>query len=136
MNTVSILGHLTAEPELKKTKNGISVCNVYLAVRGTKEFEIDFIPVQVWRSNAENLCRYMHKGNKIAVAGRLKEVSYIDNNNNVRHSIEVVANEVYYCETTRKKIDDYDPIFDEEHRTKEDWDRIASETDKIEELPF
>lgn len=135
MNTVNLIGRLTAEPELKKTKNGISVCNVYLAVKGIRKEDIDFIPVQIWKVNAENLCKYMHKGNKIGVVGRLKQTSYIDSNNNVRHAIEVVANEVYYCETTRKVSDD-DRIFDEEHRTQDDWKKINDDMVNVEDAPF
>lgn len=135
MNTVNLIGRLTAEPELKKTKNGISVCNVYLAVKGIRKEDIDFIPVQVWKANAENLCKYMHKGDKIGVVGRLKQTSYIDSNNYTRHAIEIIANEVHYCETTRKVSDD-DRIFDEKHRTQDDWKKINDDMVNVEDAPF
>lgn len=135
MNTVNLIGRLTAEPELQKTKNGISVCNVYLAVKGIRKEDIDFIPVQVWKANAENLCKYMHKGDKIGVVGRLKQTSYIDSNNYTRHAIEVIAHEVHYCETTRKVSDD-DRIFDEKHRTQDDWKKINDDMVNVEDAPF
>ena len=46
-----------------------------------------------------------------------------------------MANEVYYCETTRNVSDD-DRIFDEEHRTQDDWKKINDDMVNVEDAPF
>lgn len=71
MNYVVIMGRLTANPELRQTADGISYCNVTVAVerdhRKDAETKVDFIPVTSWRSTAEFISRNFVKGQMIAV---------------------------------------------------------------------
>ncbi len=76
MNHVSLIGRLTADPELKRTANGNSACNFTLAVNRYKKVEgqpdADFIRCKAFGKTAENLCRYMHKGSQMAVTGSIQ----------------------------------------------------------------
>ena len=68
LNKAIIAGRLTADPELKTTPNGISVCSFSVAVdrRYSKEKkQTDFINVVAWRSTAEFITKYFSKGNSI-----------------------------------------------------------------------
>ena len=70
MNTFTISGRLTKDPELKKTSTGLSVCYFTLAVN--KQYQVadgedkaDFLDFQAWRQSADFLCNYCHKGDMV-----------------------------------------------------------------------
>ena len=66
MNNVVLIGNISTDLELKQTMNGKSVCQFNLAINGYGE-KTDFIPVQVWNKQAENLVKFQQKGSKIGV---------------------------------------------------------------------
>ena len=95
MNNINITGRLTANPELKTTTNGISVCAYNLAVKRPKvKDKTDFLTCVSWRQGAEYLAKYGHKGDMVAVSGVLTTRSWQDNNGNNRISHEIVADTV------------------------------------------
>ena len=101
LNKVILAGRLTADPELKTTPNGISVCSFSVAVdrRYSKDNkQTDFINVVAWRSTAEFITKYFSKGNSICVCGSIQTRSYTDKNGNKRTAVEVVAEEATFCE--------------------------------------
>ena len=97
-NKVILIGNLTADPELKQTQNGESVCSFSIAVnrKMAKNNECDFINIVAWRKTAEFVCQYFKKGNPILVCGQLQVRSWTDNQNNKRYATEVVADEVTF----------------------------------------
>ena len=108
MNSVCLLGRLTADPELRTTQNGISVTNFTVAVDRSytpkgQEKQADFIPAQAWRHTAEFLCKYFRKGQRIALQGSLQSRSYTDKEGNKRTAYEVVADQVYFVESKAAK---------------------------------
>ena len=110
MNSICLLGRLTADPELRNTPNGISVTNFDVAVDRSytpkgQEKQVDFIPVQAWRQTAEFVCRYFRKGQRIALQGSLQSRSYTDKEGNKRRSAEVVADNVYFGDSKRDSAD-------------------------------
>lgn len=104
MNSICLLGRLTADPELRNTPNGISVTNFDVAVDRSytpngQEKQVDFIPVQAWRQTAEFVCKYFRKGQRIALTGSLQTRSYTDRDGNKRTAYEVVAEHVFFAES-------------------------------------
>ena len=104
MNSICLLGRLTADPELRNTPNGISVTNFDVAVDRSytpkgQEKQVDFIPVQAWRQTAEFVCKYFRKGQRIALTGSLQTRSYTDKEGNKRTAYEVVAEHVFFAES-------------------------------------
>ena len=100
-NKCILMGRLTADPELKQTTSGVSVCRFTIAVdrRYTKEEkQTDFITVVAWRQTAEFISRYFAKGSAILVCGELQTRSWTDNDGNKRYATEVVASEASFCE--------------------------------------
>ena len=79
-NKVILVGNLTADPELKYTTSGASVCNFTLAVnrRFAKQGEqaVDFINICTWRASAEFVGKYARKGNSLLVCGSLQVRNY------------------------------------------------------------
>lgn len=95
MNEVIEIGRITADPELRQTTTGIMVCKFNLAVeRSTKDKKVDFIPIVAWRQSAEYLSKYAHKGDEIAVTGRLEQREWTDKEGKKRYSFEVNAETV------------------------------------------
>lgn len=101
LNRIVIIGRLTRDPELKSTSNGTAVATFTVAVdrdfktqNGKKE--TDFIPVVVWRAQAENCGRYLSKGKLVAVEGRLQIRTYEANDGSKRTAAEIVANNVRF----------------------------------------
>lgn len=111
INNVTLMGRLTAEPELKQTSSGTSVLSFCLAVDRPyykdREREADFINLVAWRQTAEFISRYFTKGQMIAVDGRLQTRSYDDKYGNKRSVTEVVVSNAHFCgskdETTKSK---------------------------------
>lgn len=104
MNKAILMGRLTAEPELKSTNNGVSVCTFTIAVdrrfkNQAGEREADFIPIVTWRQTAEFVSKYFHKGSRIALVGSIQVRSWQDKEGARRYSTEVVADEVYFADS-------------------------------------
>lgn len=102
INKSIIGGRLTADPELRQTNSGVSVCSFTVAVnrRFSKdgEREADFINVQAWRQTAEFICNYFKKGSSICIAGAIQTRSWEDQNGQKRFATEVVADEAYFVD--------------------------------------
>jgi single-strand DNA-binding protein len=100
-NKVILIGNLTADPELKQTQGGLSVCSFNIAVNRrfkseNGQQECDFIPIVAWRQQAEFVCKYFKKGKPILVCGQLQTRTWTDNQGNKRYATEVVADEVSF----------------------------------------
>ncbi len=102
LNSVIIMGRLTADPELRTTSSGLSVTSFTVAVdrrfqRQGEERQTDFISVVAWRQTADFVTRFFHKGDMIAVQGSLQVRNYEDKNGNKRTAYDVVADNVSFC---------------------------------------
>ena len=99
---VILIGNMTADPELKQTTSGTSVCSFSIAVnrRFAKADQgqqtVDFINVVAWGQRAEFVSRYFKKGNPILICGQLQTRSWNDNQGQKRYATEVVADEVSF----------------------------------------
>lgn len=103
LNSVCLMGRLTADPELKSTQLGVSVCNFRIAVDRTytpkgQEKQTDFINIVTWRSTAEFVSRYFRKGQLVAVQGSIQTSQYTDRDGNKRTTFDVVADNVFFAE--------------------------------------
>ena len=119
LNKVILMGHMTADPELKQTASGISVCSFSIGVnrRYSKaeqgQQSVDFINIVTWRQQAEFVSRYFKKGSCIIVCGSIQTRNWTDNNGQKRYATEVVADEVTFGEhkesTSETKNEPYVP---------------------------
>lgn len=102
LNSIIIMGRLTADPELRSTSSGLSVTTFSVAVdrgyvRAGEERKADFIPVVAWREKADFVSKYFRKGSMIAVQGSLQSRSFEDKNGNKRVAYEVIADQISFC---------------------------------------
>ncbi|NLG92443.1 MAG: single-stranded DNA-binding protein [Clostridiales bacterium] len=106
LNVAVLMGRLVADPELRHTPNDISVTSFTLAVdrsyvKAGAERQADFIDVVAWRSTADFVCKYFHKGQLVAVQGSIQTRTYTDKEGNKRKAFEVVADNVHFAESKR-----------------------------------
>lgn len=100
MNKVILIGRLTAEPELRENSEK-QVARYRLAVdrRGGKE--ADFINIVAFDKGAVFASKYLHKGTKIAVTGRITTGSYTDKSGHKVYTFDVIADETEFCESKK-----------------------------------
>lgn len=101
MNKVFLIGNLGADPELRSTGSGISVCTFRIGVSrrfkdANGESQTDWINIVAWRQLGELCARYLSKGRKVAVSGSLQSRSYEDKTGAKRVAYEVVAEDVEF----------------------------------------
>lgn len=104
LNKVILGGRLTADPELKQTPSGVSVCQFSIAInrkyqKDKEQQTADFINCQAWRSTAEFVCKYFRKGSSICVSGSIQTRSWTDQQNNKRYTTEVVVDEAMFVDS-------------------------------------
>ncbi len=112
MNIVSLIGRLTADPELRHTQSGVAMARFTVAVdrrvKAGEEKQADFISVTAWRQTAEFVCKYFSKGSRIALTGSIRTGSYTDRDGNKRYTTDVWADNVEFCESRRDSGSNYD----------------------------
>lgn len=106
LNRIIVMGRMTRDPELRRTNSGTAVASFTVAVdRDFKsqsgEKETDFIDVVAWRNTAEFASKYFSKGRMAVVEGRLQIRDWTDKDGNKRRSAEIVADSVYFGDSTR-----------------------------------
>lgn len=95
------VGNLTKDPETGETPSGLSVCKFSIAVNRdfTKEDgtrDVDFFNVVTWRGLADNCARFLQKGNKVAIVGKLQNRSYEAKDGTKRNVTEIIAEQVEF----------------------------------------
>ena len=97
LNSVILMGRLTADPELRQTQNGTSVTSFTVAVdRRFQREQTDFINVVAWKQTAEFVEKYFKKGAMIALRGSIQQRNYEDKNGNKRTATEIVTDNVFF----------------------------------------
>lgn len=101
--TITIIGNLTDDPELRYTSNGIAVANLTIAstpsvydraTNGFKDGDPLFLRASVWKEYAEHVAGSLTKGQRVIAVGRLKQKSYETKEGEKRTSIELEIDEI------------------------------------------
>lgn len=101
MVKVILIGNLTKDPEGGETSSGIPYSRLSIAVNRpftdeNGERQADFFNVTVWRTQAQNCLKYLCKGNKVCVVGRLQNRTYKDKDGNKRMATDIISEEVEF----------------------------------------
>lgn len=101
--TITIIGNLVADVELRFTPSGAAVANFTVAstprtfdknANEWKDGDTLFLPCSIWRDAAEHCAESLTKGTRVIVQGRLQQRSYDDREGNKRTIYEVAVDEV------------------------------------------
>ncbi len=100
INSVTLLGRLTKDPDCKQTQSGISVVSFAVAVdrnyKSGEEREADFINCTAWRGTADFISKWFHKGDPIALTGRIQTRKWQTDDGQNRYATEVVCDNVSF----------------------------------------
>lgn len=101
--TITVVGNLTSDPELRYTQNGLAVANFTIAAtpstfdRKTNEWKDGdplFLRASVWKEHAEHVAGSLSKGSRVVATGRLKQRSYETKEGEKRTSMELEIDEI------------------------------------------
>ena len=140
LNKVILIGHLTADPELKQTPSGVSVTSFSIGVtrryqKSGEQPQSDFINIVAWRNTAEFITRYFRKGSAICICGSLQSRSWTATDGSKRYVTEVVADEANFVEkkSDSSRADDFQvPSFSSDMGSAPKFEEVAGDED----LPF
>ncbi len=96
-NTITVVGNVTRDPELRFTPAGAAVANFGVAwnlKRQDGEDQVSFFDVTCWRQLAENVAESLTKGMRVVVYGRLEQRSWQTQDGEKRSKVEIIADEV------------------------------------------
>jgi single-strand DNA-binding protein len=96
-----LIGNLGRDPEMNYTQGGTAITKFTLAVNryskgtdGERKTETEWFNIIAWRELAETCSKYLQKGQKVFVEGRLTQRKYLDKNNVERTTVEVIINDM------------------------------------------
>ena len=105
MNSVTLIGRLTRDPELSYTPSQMAKCTFSVAIdRPTKpgaEKQADYPRIVVWGRQAENCSKYLAKGRQVGIEGRIQTGSYKNKNGDTVYTTDVIANRVEILSSDR-----------------------------------
>ena len=130
MNKVVLMGRLTKDPEVRYSQeSNTAIARYTLAVdrRRREEQTADFINVVAFGKNGEFAEKYLHKGTKIVISGRIQTSSYTNKDGQKVYTTEVVAEEHDFCESKKDQNS-------ENHSSNDGFTNIPEGIE--EDLPF
>lgn len=132
MNRLEIIGRLTRDPEIRVTQDGqTAIAKFGIAVdRRGKDQKADFFNVTAFNKTAQFAEKYLRKGTKIAIGGRIQMDEYTNKEGQKVTNVIIIADEVEFCESKKSVTDSNQPVTDSNGFMKIP-DNIDSE-----ELPF
>lgn len=107
MNSVILIGRLTKDPDIRYTQNGMAIARFNIAIDrppkqdGTKE--TDFPSILAFGKTAENCEKYLSKGSKVAVEGRIQTGSYTNKDGNKVYTTDVAVARVEFLDSRNAK---------------------------------
>lgn len=128
MNKVILMGRLTKDPEVRYAQgdSSMAIGNYSIAVdRKGKDAGTDFINIVAFGKNGEFAEKYLHKGTKVLITGRIQTGSYTNKDGNKVYTTDVVAEEQEFCES--KKAED---------NKGNDFSSINFPVEEEDDLPF
>ena len=134
MNHVTLIGRLVADPEAKTSQNGTTITRYRIAVDrayskdGNRE--ADFISCVAFGKSAEFAERYLFKGTRIAIEGRIQTGSYEKPDGTKVYTTDVIVDRHEFCESKNAGAQSASPSF-----ASENIDDFAG-TDDFDDCPF
>ena len=143
VNKVILIGNLGRDPEIKKLDSGATLASFSMATSenytdkqsGKKIEQTDWHDVVLWRGLAEVAEKYLKKGTKIYIEGRLKKRSWQDREGNTRYSVEIIGNEMTIL-SRPETINNMKNPYTVENKLNENTPIDQMESDSNDILPF
>lgn len=135
MNKVILLGNFTRDPEIKYAQgSNTAIARFSLAVsrrfKREGEPETDFFNCTAFGKTAEFIEKYMHKGSKAALVGRVENDNYTNKNGEKVYSVKVLVDEIEFAERKQQDGGNANPT------TNDDDDFVQVDMNAVGDLPF
>ncbi len=113
MNKVFLSGNLTRDPEVRYTQSGMAYAKMGIAV--TRPYQsktnegqptTDFFNLTAWNKTAEFCGRYLKKGSRVLVEGRIENNNYEDKNGVKHYSVDIRVDNIEFAGSKRRDVDD------------------------------
>lgn len=110
MNSVNIIGRLTADPEIRdverKGKDDLTIANFSVAVDRVGSEEADFIRCKAFDATAEFAEKYLTKGQRVGISGRLQTGKYDDKEGITRYTTDVIVERITFADGKKGSADE------------------------------
>ena len=99
VNTIMLIGRIVSDLEINETKENRNVKTITLAITRSykninEEYDIDFIPVKLFGSIAENTTKYCKKGDLVGVKGRIERLA--------KEELTIIAEKISFLSTSKE----------------------------------
>ena len=138
MNKVILMGNLCRDPELKAIPSGKNVCTCSLATNesytdaaGVKQQVAEFHNLVIWMG-AENFAKYLSKGSKVLIVGKLKTSDWTGEDGVKKYKTDIVVNEFTFLDS-KPRSEGEQPATQDDHSQPEP---AGEEQIKVEDIPF
>ena len=149
VNKVILIGNLGADPEIRHLQNGASVANFRLATSetykdkttGEKREQTEWHSIVAWRGLAEITEKYLRKGSKVYVEGKLRTRQWQDKEGTTRYTTEIQADEMNLLDRPTDRAEGGAPMSAQPQRQQEAAGAPmaaspAAGPDELDDLPF
>jgi len=127
MNKFIGLGNLTKDPNFKKLNNGNNVCEFSVAINNKANNSVFFIDVESWGNVAENCKRFLSKGRKVLIEGRLVSSNWTSKSGENRQKTFCRADLVTFLDNSQQET---------QQENAEEKAKKIIEDDQFAEIPF
>jgi len=109
MNKVFLTGNLTRDPEVKYTPSGKAMSRMGIAVQRrfknseTGQSDVDFFNLTAWEKTAEFCGRYLKKGSRVLVEGRLQTYSYAMQDGSKRSGVDIQVENIEFANSGKRE---------------------------------
>ncbi|MDB0020612.1 single-stranded DNA-binding protein [bacterium] len=144
VNKVILIGNLGKDPEVRHLENGAAVANFSIATSenykdrktGEKVSQTEWHNIVAWRGLAEIAEKYLKKGAKVYIEGKLKTRTWQDKEGNNRYSTEVITDNLTMLGSTGESMTSSNPLKPVENENKSSTEKEFSSPDENDDLPF
>jgi single-strand DNA-binding protein len=144
VNKVILIGNLGKDPEVRHLENGAAVANFSIATSenykdrktGEKVSQTEWHNIVAWRGLAEIAEKYLKKGAKVYIEGKLKTRSWQDKDGNNRYSTEVITDNLTMLGSTGESLASSSTLKPVENENKSSIEKEFSSPDENDDLPF
>ena len=144
VNKVILIGNLGKDPEIRHLENGATVANFSIATSenykdrktGEKVSQTEWHNIVAWRGLAEIAEKFIKKGDKIYIEGKLKTRTWQDKEGNNRYSTEVITDNLTMLGSSGEPKPNSEPIMSEESEPKPVAEKEFSSPEENDDLPF
>lgn len=102
MNSFNGIGRLTSDPEVRYTNDNVAIARYTLAIDRQKE-GTDFLNCTALAKSGEFAEKYLHKGMKIGISGRVQTSSYTNKEGKKVYTTEIIVSNHFFCESKKSE---------------------------------